>query len=447
MILFFDTETTGLPENWKAPVTDINNWPRMVQLAYLLYDNNGNKIKGGDYIIKPNGFSIPVEASQIYGITNERALSAGVEIGDVLKVFDKLLEQADFVVAHNMSFDEKIIGAEFVRRNLENNLAQKNKICTMLAATDFCAIPGNYGYKWPKLSELHYKLFNSNFEEAHNAAIDIDATAKCFWELIKRGVLDVPNAKIKNSPVDTILYNKLWNQEDFDLFFDMPFRLANDQSKTFIDFLTLCFITHANRLVGSKVSVEREENFKLFEDSDIYKDFVVPYSNELISRLKNNDRVAVLKEIRWLNNLSNEDIKKYLFLDVSKGDESELFKNFKEIIGNIIEYIDLESQKEANARRLVNVLTTASQERANNNKGGCYIATLVYGDYDHPQVVHLRHFRDSTLSATLLGRFFIKFYYSVSPTIVKLFKRNILFIKFSRKCLDVFINQILKYHD
>ena len=64
MYLFFDTETTGLPRNWKAPVTDLNNWPRLVQLAYLLYDNKGNKISGGDFIIKPNGFTIPTDASK-----------------------------------------------------------------------------------------------------------------------------------------------------------------------------------------------------------------------------------------------------------------------------------------------------------------------------------------------------------------------------------------------
>lgn len=74
MYLFFDTETTGLPKNWKAPVTDLNNWPRLVQLAY---DSNGNKISGGDFIIKPEGFSIPTESSRIHGISTERALRAG----------------------------------------------------------------------------------------------------------------------------------------------------------------------------------------------------------------------------------------------------------------------------------------------------------------------------------------------------------------------------------
>jgi len=57
----------------------------------------------------------------------------------------------------------------------------------MESSTNYCAIQGPYGYKWPKLSELHYKLFRTGFDEAHDAAVDIKATAKCFWELKKLG--------------------------------------------------------------------------------------------------------------------------------------------------------------------------------------------------------------------------------------------------------------------
>ena len=187
MYLFFDTETTGLPKNWKAPVTDLNNWPRLVQLAYLYYDNNGNKIAGGDFIIKPEGFTIPAEVSKIHGISTERALKEGQPILDVLNSFQSLIEQATYLVAHNMAFDEKIVGAEFLRNGMTNSIPSKKKICTMERTTNFCAIPGPYGYKWPKLSELHYKLFSANFDEAHNAAVDITATAKCFWELKRLG--------------------------------------------------------------------------------------------------------------------------------------------------------------------------------------------------------------------------------------------------------------------
>ena len=187
MYLFFDTETTGLPKSWKASVTDLNNWPRLVQLAYLYYDKSGNRISGGDFIVKPEGFTIPAHVSKIHGISTERALKEGQSITSVLQHFNSLVEEADYLVAHNMAFDEKIVGAEFLRNGMANSIPSKNKICTMEKTTNFCAIPGPYGYKWPKLSELHYRLFKANFDEAHNAAVDITATAKCFWELKRLG--------------------------------------------------------------------------------------------------------------------------------------------------------------------------------------------------------------------------------------------------------------------
>ena len=73
MYLFFDTETTGIPKNYKAPVSDIKNWPRLVQIAWLVTDKSGNEVKSAEYIIKPNGFSIPDDAAKIHGITNELA--------------------------------------------------------------------------------------------------------------------------------------------------------------------------------------------------------------------------------------------------------------------------------------------------------------------------------------------------------------------------------------
>lgn len=189
MYLFFDTETTGLPLNWKAPVEDTDNWPRMVQIAWMLYDRDGSEIESKDYIIKPENYTIPAEVSSIHGITTERAIKEGKNLEDVLNIFQNLTNEARFLVAHNMSFDEKIIGAELLRKNMKNSLDMREKICTMKQTADFCCIKGRYGNKWPKLSELHSKLFQSDFEDAHNAAVDIKITAKCFWELKKREVL------------------------------------------------------------------------------------------------------------------------------------------------------------------------------------------------------------------------------------------------------------------
>lgn len=190
MLLFFDTETTGLPKNWKAPVTDTANWPRMVQLAWLLYDHKGNLLDQGNHIIKPEGFTIPPASSKIHGISTERAMREGEDLRTALQVFSRHLQNTDYLVAHNISFDEKIVGAEFIRTGIPTKaLFSKQKICTKEAATDFCAIPGNYGYKWPSLTELHQKVFGQGFTEAHDASFDIQATANCFWALRERGIL------------------------------------------------------------------------------------------------------------------------------------------------------------------------------------------------------------------------------------------------------------------
>lgn len=189
MYLFFDTETTGLPQNYNAPIEDLNNWPRLVQLAWSIYDKSGEKIDSSSFIIKPEGFEIPEQASSVHGITTERALKEGQKLENILQEFSQAISQAKIIVAHNMSFDEKIIGAEFLRTGVNHELFETIRVCTKEEATDYCQIPGNYGYKWPRLSELHIKLFGEDFEGAHDALTDVEACARCFFELAKRGVI------------------------------------------------------------------------------------------------------------------------------------------------------------------------------------------------------------------------------------------------------------------
>lgn len=184
MYFFFDTETTGLPRNWKAPVSDLNNWPRMIQVGYVVYDFDGKHVETKEYIIRPEGFIIPEESSRIHGITTERALDEGESLSVVLNDLHQKITSSSMLVAHNISFDEKVLGAEFLRHRLPNIIESKTKICTMLASMNYCAIPNQYGkYKWPKLEELHQKLFMKGFDNAHNALADIQATADCFWKL------------------------------------------------------------------------------------------------------------------------------------------------------------------------------------------------------------------------------------------------------------------------
>jgi tetratricopeptide (TPR) repeat protein/DNA polymerase III epsilon subunit-like protein len=183
--LFFDTETTGVPRDWKAPITKFDNWPRIVQLAWLIYDSNGTQILKNEFIIKPSDFEIPIEASNVHGITTEYALEHGTPIEDVLLKFEKHCEKSKYLIAHNINFDSKVTSSEYLRILSRNPISKLEKMCTMESSTNYCKIPGNYGYKWPKLSELHVKLFGVDFEGAHDALADIEATAKCFWEMRK----------------------------------------------------------------------------------------------------------------------------------------------------------------------------------------------------------------------------------------------------------------------
>lgn len=190
MYIFFDTETTGLPKNYQAPLDDFSNWPRIVQLAWSLYDFHGNKWDSQNYIIKPDGFIIPEEAAKIHRITQERAEKEGVDINKALKHFMQEANRSTYLVAHNIDFDEKIVGSELLRAKMTNNLATANKICTMKRTADICRIPsGRGGYKWPNLTELYTFLFQKQFPEAHDAHFDVIACADCFFELKKRNLL------------------------------------------------------------------------------------------------------------------------------------------------------------------------------------------------------------------------------------------------------------------
>lgn len=191
MFLIFDTETIGTPKNYKAPYDDLENWPRMVQLAWQIHDESGVFVSAKNYIVKPVGFEIPFQAVQVHGITTEKALERGHDLAFVLQEFSKDLETVSHVIGHNISFDIAIVSAELIRAQLQNSLPNKVQVDTMTISTDYCQIPGGKGgkFKWPKLDELHTVLFNESFIEAHNASADVNATARCFLELVRVEVI------------------------------------------------------------------------------------------------------------------------------------------------------------------------------------------------------------------------------------------------------------------
>ena len=191
MYLIFDTETTGLPRSWSAPITDTDNWPRCIKIAWQLHDDMGNLIEHQDYLVKPEGFNIPYDAERIHGISTELAIEQGILLSEALEKFNIALSKTKFIVGQNVGFDVNIMGCEFHRMNIGSDMIKMPVLdtCTEITA-NLLKLPGGRGgkFKLPTLTELHQYLFNQPFAEAHNATADVEATTRCFLELIKREI-------------------------------------------------------------------------------------------------------------------------------------------------------------------------------------------------------------------------------------------------------------------
>ena len=178
--LVFDVETTGLPKRRKADVTELDNWPYIVQMSWVTYDAlDMNITEIHDYIVKlPDDMSIPQESTNVHGITNEIMREKGEDIHIVLKKFERCMRESDLIVAHNISFDKTVIGAESIR-NFEYNIFDTyrgDEYCTMKKSRMICN-------GWGKLVVLHKKLFGTEPGNLHNSLNDVYVCFRCFLKL------------------------------------------------------------------------------------------------------------------------------------------------------------------------------------------------------------------------------------------------------------------------
>ena len=200
MYLIFDTETTGLPKRWDAPITDTGNWPRCVQIAWQLHDEMGKIIEHQDYLVQPDGYNIPYDAERIHGISTELAQADGISLSEVLEKFNIALSKSKFIVGQNLKFDVNIMGCEFHRLGIESSMSSMPVLdtCTEVTAS-LLQLPGGRGgkFKLPTLTELHSYLFNKPFAEAHNATADVEATTRCFFELIRTEIFTYKELQVE----------------------------------------------------------------------------------------------------------------------------------------------------------------------------------------------------------------------------------------------------------
>lgn len=182
MYLFIDTETTGLNKN-----SD-----HVVQIAWILAHDQYSLHEQECFIIRPDGYLVPPQAAKIHKITTERALREGVPLASVLSALSKAAAKSNVLIAHNLTFDVGMLESSYRRAVLDYPLDRHAQICTMKSSAQWCAIPhysGRSGYKWPKLTELHERLFGHSFAGAHDALSDVKACMRCYFELVRRGVI------------------------------------------------------------------------------------------------------------------------------------------------------------------------------------------------------------------------------------------------------------------
>ncbi len=193
MYLIFDVSAAGSPKNWNRPPTDPFNWPRMVHLAWLLYDKTGQLINSGDRIVKPDTYEPTDEILQKAGLNPETVQTDGVELSEIVDEFLKDLSQAKYAFAHNLQFAENVFRSECYRlRKNDNDFKYIEKFCIMRESTHFCKLPGKGGrYKWPTLQELHMVVFKKKFANPNNAWSDVIAASTCLFELLKIDAIEL----------------------------------------------------------------------------------------------------------------------------------------------------------------------------------------------------------------------------------------------------------------
>jgi len=178
-LLIFDTETTGLPLSRKPAIEGPNNWPHLVSIAWVIVENNVITSQHS-YMIKPNGWVIPEDSIRIHGITNYLANAQGSQLDEIMKLF--LQQDYDLLVAHNAEFDKNvIINAIMWDLNMPFPGFKGPIKCTMNLSKPVCRMPGRFGFKPPKLSELYYHIFkrHPNKTLLHSALYDVTALTEC----------------------------------------------------------------------------------------------------------------------------------------------------------------------------------------------------------------------------------------------------------------------------
>lgn len=182
-ILFYDTETTGIPPTRGRKFENRENYPWLLQISAILYTEDGKKLRHIDYYVKRQGMRI--DNSNIHGITPEKLEREGEDIDFVIQEFKEICEETDLIVCHNYAFDSTIVLTELKRNKIPDFLSKIPSFCTMTECS--------WLSRGISLQNLHFELFGKRFENHHDSLYDTEATANCFFKMIEKGWLEKKN--------------------------------------------------------------------------------------------------------------------------------------------------------------------------------------------------------------------------------------------------------------
>ena len=191
-VLIFDTETTGLPPK-NTPTNKTDKWPHIVQLSWVIYNDETKQVEEEKDDIISLGTHIPIspESTAIHGITSEVSRARGVPIEVALFDFKRAANRCGKLVAHNLEFDKNMLLVEFYRARMFHVVFPPTEYCTMKKGTPICKIEkvwddGSTSLKYPKLVELYHVLYGSDVpspEGLHNAKVDVEVCLKCYVKM------------------------------------------------------------------------------------------------------------------------------------------------------------------------------------------------------------------------------------------------------------------------
>lgn len=182
LINAFDTETTGLPD-WKSP-SESEHQPHLIEIAAILHNEQGAVLDSYKAIVRPDGWTISEEISRIHGITHEMAMDVGISEAEALEGFLAIHARASIRVAHNATFDDRIIRIAMARYH-SKDLADSfktttQKFCTCYETRGKVGLASN---KLPTLGEAYRFYTGEELDEAHRAMPDAQACARIYFAL------------------------------------------------------------------------------------------------------------------------------------------------------------------------------------------------------------------------------------------------------------------------